>query len=329
MPAPTPGWYADASHGGQVRWWNGTAWSDYPTPSAPGPAAPSVPTVPAPTVPAAAQKAPMPKPARIAIAVVLGFIVLLIAAGSGILGPLLVVLGLLAAAVGAYAAVVGSAPRFRVNSRKIGALFLGAGLFAAMIGGAANAATYSPPTASLSAGVTSDSEESEPAKTAKPTPTATPTPTPVVEQKEVREPIVIPFDSTTTDDATLAVGTTAIAVAGAHGEKVIVHLVTYTDGVETGRSVLREEITVQPITQVTAVGTKQPYVAPPPPPAPVPAPKTGGCHASYTGACVPIASDVDCAGGSGNGPEYVSGPLRVVGPDIYDLERDGDGIACD
>ena len=54
-----------------------------------------------------------------------------------------------------------------------------------------------------------------------------------------------------------------------------------------------------------------------------------GCHPSYEGACVPIASDVDCAGGSGNGPEYVRGPVYVVGPDVYDLGRDGDCIACE
>jgi hypothetical protein len=53
------------------------------------------------------------------------------------------------------------------------------------------------------------------------------------------------------------------------------------------------------------------------------------CDPNYADACVPIASDVDCAGGSGNGPEYVNGPLRVVGTDIYGLDKDGDGIACD
>ena len=53
------------------------------------------------------------------------------------------------------------------------------------------------------------------------------------------------------------------------------------------------------------------------------------CHSSYQGACVPMASDVDCAGGSGNGPAYVRGPVYVVGPDVYDLDRDGDGVACE
>ena len=51
------------------------------------------------------------------------------------------------------------------------------------------------------------------------------------------------------------------------------------------------------------------------------------CHPSYE-PCVPIASDVDCEGGSGNGPAY-TGMVRVVGPDEYDLDRDGDGVACD
>lgn len=55
----------------------------------------------------------------------------------------------------------------------------------------------------------------------------------------------------------------------------------------------------------------------------------GGCHPSYVGACVPFASDVDCAGGSGNGPAYVTETdFQVVGPDVYDLDRDGNGIAC-
>lgn len=51
------------------------------------------------------------------------------------------------------------------------------------------------------------------------------------------------------------------------------------------------------------------------------------CHSSYD-PCVPITSDVDCAGGSGNGPEY-TGRVRVIGPDEYDLDRDGNGIGCE
>ena len=54
-----------------------------------------------------------------------------------------------------------------------------------------------------------------------------------------------------------------------------------------------------------------------------------GCHPSYKGACLdPNASDYDCAGGGGNGPKYVTGPVRVVGPDVFHLDGNGDGIAC-
>lgn len=51
------------------------------------------------------------------------------------------------------------------------------------------------------------------------------------------------------------------------------------------------------------------------------------CNPNYSG-CVPNDSDVDCAGRSGNGPSY-TGQVRVIGRDVYDLDRDGDGVACD
>lgn len=51
------------------------------------------------------------------------------------------------------------------------------------------------------------------------------------------------------------------------------------------------------------------------------------CHDSYS-PCLPIVSDVDCEGGSGNGPVY-TGPVRVIGPDDYGLDRDGDGFGCE
>jgi hypothetical protein len=55
----------------------------------------------------------------------------------------------------------------------------------------------------------------------------------------------------------------------------------------------------------------------------------GRCDPNYEGACLdPDASDYDCEGGSGDGPEY-TGTVRVVGDDPYDLDRDGDGTGCD
>lgn len=55
-----------------------------------------------------------------------------------------------------------------------------------------------------------------------------------------------------------------------------------------------------------------------------------GCDEGYEGACLdPGAKDYDCAGGAGNGPMYVEGPVDVVGDDRHELDRDGDGIGCE
>lgn len=84
--------------------------------------------------------------------------------------------------------------------------------------------------------------------------------------------------------------------------------------------------TASPTTTVpTTMATVPGVTVPPPPPDTLPY----RCDPNYTGDCVPIASDVDCAGGRGNGPEYVGGPVRVVGADVYGLDRDGDGIGCE
>jgi hypothetical protein len=68
--------------------------------------------------------------------------------------------------------------------------------------------------------------------------------------------------------------------------------------------------------------------APPAPAAPSVPGTNPGCDPNYSG-CVPIASDVDCAGGSGNGPAYVRGPVQVIGRDIYGLDADHDGVGCE
>jgi hypothetical protein len=53
------------------------------------------------------------------------------------------------------------------------------------------------------------------------------------------------------------------------------------------------------------------------------------CDPNYSGACLdPYASDYDCEGGSGDGPEY-TGPVAVVGEDHYGLDSDNDGYACE
>jgi hypothetical protein len=61
----------------------------------------------------------------------------------------------------------------------------------------------------------------------------------------------------------------------------------------------------------------------------VPAEESNDCDPNYAGACLsPTASDYDCEGGSGNGPEY-TGTVTVVGEDHYGLDSDGDGVGCE
>jgi PASTA domain len=88
---------------------------------------------------------------------------------------------------------------------------------------------------------------------------------------------------------------------------------------------------VLPDTTIGVVVAKAP--PPPPstaPPAPPPTAPSQNCHPSYEGECLKIGiGDYDCAGGSGNGPNYVQGTVQVVGPDQFDLDRDGDGLGCE
>lgn len=103
---------------------------------------------------------------------------------------------------------------------------------------------------------------------------------------------------------------------------------TSTTSASTTTTTVRVTITVAPTTRPGApAATARPA---PPPPAP-PAVNQPSCHPSYSGACLPPdASDVDCGGGSGNGPVYTEATnFGVVGPDEYDLDRDGNGLACE
>ena len=177
------------------------------------------------------------------------------------------------------------------------------------------------------------------------TSTATPTATPEEVTVTISEQVAVPFGSTSVDDATLLTGAKVVRTAGRAGVKTVTWLVRTRGGVEVSRTVSGEQVTTPAVDEVVAVGTAVPAPAPtarttaqPVPKAtstPTPAPKTttppstGTCDPNYAGACVPIASDVDCAGGSGNGPAYVRGPVQVVGRDIYGLDADHDGIGCE
>ncbi|MEV5823308.1 G5 domain-containing protein [Micromonospora harpali] len=180
-------------------------------------------------------------------------------------------------------------------------------------GRTAVAAKASPPAAAPEPAV---SDAAAPATAPPPTvsaapssPTATP---PTVETRTEKETQTIRYAERTVKDPSLAKGKRVVRTRGVNGVRTLTYQVTLTDGVPTGRKLLRSVVTKQPVTQVVAVGTKQ----------------ERQCDPNYSG-CVPIASDVDCAGGGGNGPAYVTGPVKVIGVDIYDLDRDNDGYGCD
>lgn len=136
---------------------------------------------------------------------------------------------------------------------------------------------------------------------------------PVITTKTEIKTEVIPFNKNVVESSNLAKGVTQIQAYGVEGVKTITYDITLTDGVETNRT-STEVITTPAVEEVTLIGT---YVKP-----------ASSCDPNYSG-CVPIASDVDCAGGKGNGPAYTSGPIQVIGNDIYDLDSDNDGWGCE
>lgn len=63
-------------------------------------------------------------------------------------------------------------------------------------------------------------------------------------------------------------------------------------------------------------------------PTPTPIQTSSQCNPNYSGCLKSNAGDYDCAGGTGNGPNY-TGAVQVIGYDEYGLDRDGDGWACE
>ena len=150
------------------------------------------------------------------------------------------------------------------------------------------------------------------------TTTPAPSPEPSVGERTVTTTEKIKFSTRRVRDGDLPEGEKRTRTKGVNGVRTKTWTVTEVDGRETARELAGSEVTRKPVTAVIAIGTRA-----------EPEEDDGGsCTPGYE-PCVPVASDVDCAGGSGNGPAYVGGPIRVTGSDPYDLDRDGDGIACD
>jgi resuscitation-promoting factor RpfB len=66
----------------------------------------------------------------------------------------------------------------------------------------------------------------------------------------------IPFTAQTVNDPTLLVGTKKVTQVGKIGTVVATYQDGYVDGVQTTKILIGEQVTVQPVAQITAIGTK-------------------------------------------------------------------------
>ncbi len=80
----------------------------------------------------------------------------------------------------------------------------------------------------------------------------------VVEIKSVSATEAVPFSSSTVSDPNLAQGSTDVRTTGVNGVRTITYDVTYTDGNETGRTETGNNVTIPPVNEVVAKGTKAP-----------------------------------------------------------------------
>ena len=120
------------------------------------------------------------------------------------------------------------------------------------------------------------------------------------------------------------------ASVAVQGTRVKRSTTTTTTTTTTTSTTTTPSTTIAPATTAKArsVSTKAPVQTAAPTTA-APSSPGGGCDPNYSG-CVPIDSDVDCAGGSGNGPSYVTGPVQIIGTDIYGLDGNPkNGIGCE
>lgn len=62
---------------------------------------------------------------------------------------------------------------------------------------------------------------------------------------------------------------------------------------------------------------------------PEPLSSAPSCVDGYSQCLDPTASDYDCEGGEGDGPQYVIGPISVTGSDPFELDLDGNGVGCE
>lgn len=314
MSKTKPGWFPDPTDNTRWRWWDGNRWAAAVSKDG------QVEQDPLPMAPSPANRSRVPVWVWVLVGLSLIMPVLLFS-------PVVALFALVVLITAIVGLSTGSRTWIRLRSRRAAIGVIAGAASVLLVSGSVAAAVFSgvsdAPTLDKSARFAGTSEVDAPDVVASvPTPEATPSP--VTTTREEAVSVVIPFERTTVEDAGRPRGETLVTQAGQDGQRTQTYLVTFVDGAESSRELKTDVVTVEPITEVTTNGT---YDAPPPPPPPPAAAST--CDSNYADACVPIAGDVDCAWGSGNGPAYFNGVARVVGADIYGLDRDGDGWACE
>ena len=77
-----------------------------------------------------------------------------------------------------------------------------------------------------------------------------------VENTEFRQYTeAVPFDSISLEDSTLYEGTSTVKTEGVCGERLVTEKIVYVNGVRESGDIIDTQITVQPVTEIVAVGT--------------------------------------------------------------------------
>lgn len=143
---------------------------------------------------------------------------------------------------------------------------------------------------------------SQPASNVSPTSSSTPAtpaaPSLVIEVKQEVRTEAVSFKSQDVDDSTLPQGETSIRTEGADGVRTITEDVTYTDGVETKRVKIADDVTTQPVAKVTAHGTKAPVATQAPQQTQVPQTQVPQTQAPKATNSAPNGATAQCKDGS-------------------------------
>jgi hypothetical protein len=109
--------------------------------------------------------------------------------------------------------------------------------------------------------------------------------------QQVTETKPVAFTTTTQDDASLPKGQTKILQTGKDGVETLTYKVTYTNGQQTDKTLLSDDVTTQPVDQIVADGTYVAAARKSAPATPTPSPAT---PTTPTQSCYPLTNGGNC-----------------------------------